>query len=142
VRLYLVRHADAAPGDPDELRPLTAKGRQQARELGARLAAEGAAGAAVLTSPLLRARETGAEIARALGTTPRPDERLAPGTTASAVREAVEEHGNAVVAVGHQPDCGRVAAALTGGPEPPFPKAGLAVIELSAADLGAGPGHS
>jgi phosphohistidine phosphatase len=130
VRLYLVRHADAAPGDPDELRPLTAEGRQQARELGARLAAEGAGGAAVLTSPLLRARQTAEEIARALGTTARADERLAPGARASGVREAAEPHGEKVVAVGHQPDCGRVAAELTGGPEPPFPKAGVVVIDL------------
>jgi phosphohistidine phosphatase len=130
VRLYLVRHADAAPGEPDELRPLTARGRQQARELGARLAAEGVAGAAVLTSPLLRARETAEEIARALGTTPEADERLAPGATATGVRDAAAEHGMNVVAVGHQPDCSRVAAELTGGPEPPFPKAGLVVIDL------------
>ena len=133
MRLYLVRHAEAAAGEPDDLRPLTATGRRQARELGARLAAEGAAGAAVITSPLLRARETGEEIARALGTEPRPDERLAPGATASSVREAVDEHGDAVVAVGHQPDCGRIAAELTGGPEPRFPTAGTVVIELADA---------
>jgi phosphohistidine phosphatase len=130
VRLYLVRHAEAAPGEPDELRPLTAKGRRQARDLGQRLAAQGAAGAAVLTSPLLRARETGEEIARAIGTSPRPDERLAPGAGAGALREIAAEHGEAVVAVGHQPDCGRAAAELTGGPEPPFPAAGLVVIDL------------
>ncbi len=130
MRLYLVRHADAAPGEPDELRPLTPTGRQQARELGARLAAEGAAGAAVLTSPLLRARETAEEIARALGTEPEADERLAPGATATGVRDAASEHGGNVVAVGHQPDCSRVAAELTGGPEPSFPKAGLVVIDL------------
>jgi phosphohistidine phosphatase len=137
VRLYLVRHADAAPGEPDELRPLTVRGRQQARELGARLAAEGATGAAVLTSPLLRARETAEEIARALGTAPEADERLAPGATATGVRDAVIQHGENVVAVGHQPDCARVAAELTGGPEPPFPKAGLVVIELSGSAEGA-----
>jgi phosphohistidine phosphatase len=132
MRLYLVRHADAAPGDPDELRPLTPRGRQQARELGARLAAEAPGGAAVLTSPLLRARETAEEIARALGTAPKADERLAPGATATGVRAAVQEHGGHVVAVGHQPDCGRVAAELTGSPAPPFPKAGMVVIELPA----------
>jgi len=130
VRLYLVRHAEAAAGEPDELRPLTASGRQQARELGARLAAQGAVGAAVLTSPLLRARETGEEVARALDTEPRPDERLAPGATAAGVREAVAEHAGPVVVIGHQPDCGRIAAELTGGPEPRFPTAGVAVIEL------------
>jgi phosphohistidine phosphatase len=131
MRLYLVRHAEAAAGEPDELRRLTANGRRQARELGARLAAEGASGAAVLTSPLLRARETAEEIARALGTEPTPDERLAPGATANDVRAAIVGHGGAVVAIAHQPDCGRVAAELTGGPEPPFPAAGLAVIELA-----------
>jgi phosphohistidine phosphatase len=130
MRLYLVRHADAAPGEPDELRPLTARGRQQARDVGARLAAEGAGGAAVVASPLLRARETAEEIARALGTTAEPDERLAPGATAAGIREAASERGATVVAVGHQPDCGRVAAALTGGPEPPFPTAGVVAIDL------------
>jgi phosphohistidine phosphatase len=130
VRLYLVRHADAAPGEPDALRPLTAHGHQQARELGARLAAEGAGGAAVLTSPLLRARETADEIARVLRTTAEPDERLAPGATADAVRDAAVDRGDKVVAVGHQPDCGRIAAELTAGPEPHFPKAGVVTIDI------------
>ena len=133
VRLFLVRHAEAESGEPDELRALTARGRQQARELGARLAAEGASGAAVVTSPLLRARETAAEIGRALGTTPAPDDRLAPGATADGVRDALSERTGAadrVVAIGHQPDCGRIAAALTDGPEPDFPTAGVVVIDL------------
>ena len=34
MRLYLVRHAQAAPGEPDDLRPLTPEGRDQARALG------------------------------------------------------------------------------------------------------------
>jgi phosphohistidine phosphatase len=131
VRLFLVRHAEAEPGEPDELRALTAHGRQQARDLGARLAAEGAEGAAVVTSPLLRARETAEEIARALGTTAVADERLAPGATADTVREAADEHGtDTIVAIGHQPDCGRIAAELTGGPEPLFPTAGVVTIDL------------
>lgn len=132
MRLFLVRHAEAEPGEPDELRKLTARGREQARELGARLAAEGAEGAPVVTSPLLRARETAEEIARALGTTPEPDERLAPGATAETVRAAADELGaEAIVAIGHQPDCGRIAAALTGGPEPAFPTAGVVTIDLA-----------
>ena len=134
MRLYLVRHAEAAPGDPDELRPLTATGREQARELGARLAAAGASGAAVVTSPLLRARETGEEIARALGTSPEPDERLAPGADAAVLRELASEHPAGLVAVGHQPDCGRAAAELTGGSEPRFPPAGLVVIDLPGSE--------
>ena len=130
MRVFLVRHAEAAPGEPDELRALTAAGRAQARELGSRLAADGVRPAAVLTSPLLRARETGEELARATGAPARPDERLKPGATAEDVRAASAGHGQDVVVVGHQPDFGRIAAELTGGEEPPFPAAGMVVIDL------------
>jgi phosphohistidine phosphatase len=130
VRLYLVRHAEAESGEPDELRRLTPEGREQARVLGQRLRADEARPAAILTSPLLRARETGGELARALDVATEPDERLAPGATADDVRAAITGRGDEVVVVGHQPDCGQIAAALTGGPEPPFPAAGLVVLEL------------
>lgn len=129
MRLYLVRHAEAAPGDPDELRPLTTEGRQQARALGARLRDEAASPEVVLTSPLLRARETGGELARALGVETEPDERLEPGASLEDVRAAVAGRGEHVVVVCHQPDCSQIAAALTGS-EPAFPPAGLAILEL------------
>jgi phosphohistidine phosphatase len=131
VQLYLVRHAEAADGEPDELRPLTAEGRRAARELGERLAAVGVRPDAVLTSPLLRARQTGAELARAAGIEPEPDERLAPGATADDVKAAAAGRGENVVVVGHQPDCGRIAAALTGGEEPSFAPAAMLAFELS-----------
>jgi phosphohistidine phosphatase len=130
VRLYLVRHAEAAPGEPDELRPLTQEGREQARALGERLRGENASPAVILTSPLLRARETAGELARALDVESEPDERLAPGASADDVRAAIEGRGDQVVVVGHQPDCGQIAGALTGGPEPRFPAGGFVVLEL------------
>jgi phosphohistidine phosphatase len=130
MRLYLVRHGEAAPGDPDESRPLTSEGREQARALGARLRNEDASPSVVLTSPLLRARETGAELAKALDVDTEPEERLAPGATVEDVRAAVEGRGEQVVVVGHQPDFGQIAAALTGGPEPRFPAGGLVVLDL------------
>ena len=98
--------------------------------LGRRLAGEGARPAVVLTSPLLRARETAEEIGRATSAGVEADERLAPGATASEVRATVAGRGDEIVVVGHQPDCGQIAAVLTGGPEPRFPTAGLCVIEL------------
>jgi phosphohistidine phosphatase SixA len=130
MRLYLVRHAEAAPGEPDELRALTPEGREQARALGKRLFSEDVVPAVILTSPLLRARETGSEIARAFDIESIPDDRLAPGATVDDVRDAVEGRGDHVIVVGHQPDCGQIAAALTGGPEPRFPAGGHAVLEL------------
>ncbi len=112
MRLFVVRHAEAAPGDPDELRPLTDAGRAAARALGDRLAGE--AVDAVLSSPLLRARETAEAIARAAGLEAEADERLAPGADADDVREAVAGRGEVIVTVGHQPDCSEIVLALTG----------------------------
>jgi phosphohistidine phosphatase len=130
MRLYLVRHAEAAPGEPDDLRALTPDGRRAARDLGDRLANEGVRPDAVISSPLLRARETAAEIGRALGVEPEADDRLGSGATADGLRELVEGRGEMVVAVGHQPDCGRIAAELGDGVEPPFPPAGVVVLEI------------
>src|SRR5215210_5869688 len=131
VQLVIVRHAEAASGEPDELRPLTPQGREAARALGRQLEREGFQPDAILTSPLLRARETARELARPAGLEPEPDERLAPGATAEAVRAAVEERGETVVVVGHQPDCSKIAAELTGGPEPAFPPGGMVAIDLA-----------
>jgi len=130
VRVFLVRHAEAEPGEPDELRALTTHGRRQAQELGVRFARHDIKPDAVLSSPLLRARQTAEAIAAALGATAEPDERLAPGATADDLRAAAAGRGEIVVAVGHQPDCGQIAAAITGGPAPDFPAAGVHELEL------------
>ena len=66
----------------------------------------------VVTSPLLRARETAAAIAKATGAELRVDDRLAPGATLDGLLEAVAGAGDVVVAVGHQPDCSELAEAL------------------------------
>jgi phosphohistidine phosphatase len=133
VRLLLIRHAEALPGEPDELRPLTANGRAVARALGKRLATEGVRPDAVLTSPLLRARETGDAIAAALGCSSEPVQALTPGATLENVRSAAAGRGETVIVVGHQPDCGRIAAALGDGREPPFPPGGIAHLRLEPA---------
>lgn len=130
MRLLLVRHADALPGEPDDLRRLSPDGRAAAQALGRRFAEEGVRPAAILTSPLLRARETGDALAAALGCAAEPSEALAPGASAAAVQEAVAGRGETVIAVGHQPDCGQIAAALGDGVEPPFPPAGVAEVQL------------
>lgn len=130
MRVLIVRHAEAGPGSPDDLRTLTTAGREQARGLGWRLRDEGFEPDAVLSSPLLRARETAAALA--LGE-PEADERLAPGATPDDIREAVLDRGETVIVVGHQPDCGQAVAAFTNGPEPPFPTCGHVLVELGTA---------
>lgn len=129
VRIYIVRHAEAESGDSDELRALTAAGREQARALAERLRSEQPPLDAVLTSPLLRARETAAAIAEATALQPEVDERLAPGATADDLRAAVAGRGERVAVVGHQPDCGEAVVELT-GETVRFPPAGVHAIDL------------
>ena len=112
MRVFLVRHAEAAPGEPDELRPLTEAGRTAARALGERLAAENPD--AVVTSPHLRARETGDAVARAAGVQAEPDDRLGFDATAETLKAAVAGKGETVIAVAHQPNCSEIVLALTG----------------------------
>ena len=130
MQLVIVRHAEAAPGEPDELRPLTSAGREQARMLGKRLREQGIDPDAVVSSPLLRARETAAALG--LGD-PDVDERLAPGATPADIRDTAAGRGETVVIVAHQPDCGHAVAALSGGPEPAFPPCGHVLLELDPA---------
>jgi len=127
VRLFVVRHAEAAPGEPDHLRPLTGSGRKAAEALGEQLAA--AQIDAVLSSPLVRARETAAAIAKASGLEVELDDRLAPGATADDLRAAVAGHGDTVVTVGHQPDCSEIVLSLTGR-EVKFKPAGVHEVDL------------
>ncbi len=126
MRLLIVRHAEATLGEPDELRRLTPRGRTQARALGRRLR-ERHVPDAVVTSPLLRARETADALE--LGE-PHVDVRLAPGAHPADFHDAARGHGVTVVVVGHQPDCGRAVAALTDGSAPPFPPCACAVVDL------------
>jgi phosphohistidine phosphatase len=125
MRLYVLRHAKAEKGEPDALRRLSDKGREQSRRLQEELA--DVSFDAVISSPLLRARETAALV---VGREPEIDDRLSPGATAADVRAVVAGRGETVLIVGHNPDCPLIVAELTGGPEPDFPTAGLVVIEI------------
>ena len=127
MRVFLVRHAEAKPGVPDELRPLTDAGRATARELGTRLAAETLD--AVVTSPHLRARETGEAIAQAAGLEAQPDDRLGFDATADSLLEALAGKGATVVAVAHQPNCSEIVLALTGR-DVSFAPGGVQELEL------------
>jgi phosphohistidine phosphatase len=112
--VFLVRHAHADTGEPDELRTLSERGRAEAAALADRLATHETPPQLVLTSPLVRARETADAIAGRTGAEVRADERLAPGATAAALREAVADEAGPVAVVGHQPDCSEIAQELTG----------------------------
>ncbi|CAN5167667.1 hypothetical protein BH20ACT13_BH20ACT13_11670 [soil metagenome] len=129
--LFLVRHAHSDPGDPDDLRPLSGRGLGEARALAERLATHSTPPRLVLSSPLLRARETAEAIADAGSAELRIDERLAPGTTLERLGDAVAGVDGPVAAVCHQPDCSEIALELT-GEDPGFPPGGVAELSLDA----------
>src|SRR5262249_773808 len=134
MKVMLVRHAEAAPGDPDELRTLTPAGHEQARRLGERLRADGLEPDAVLTSPLLRARETAADLGFG---EPEPLDPLGPGATPADVRAAGAGPGRAGGGppAGWRPHRGGArrggrAAVSTGGRADPRAVSAIVVEEL------------
>lgn len=127
--VFLVRHAHSDPGDPDDLRILSARGQEEAQAVAERLAAHDTPPRLVLSSPLVRARQTAEHVGRATRAEVRVDERLAPGATAELLQEAVAGVAGPIAAVGHQPDCSEIARAVT-GEDPGFPTGGMAEISL------------
>jgi phosphohistidine phosphatase len=114
MRIHLCRHAEASPGEPDELRELTPAGLEGARQLGAELAALDEPPRAVLTSPLVRARQTAEPVAERLGCAMLVRDELRPGANAESLRAAVSGLDGRVAAVCHQPDCSGIMLAVTG----------------------------
>jgi phosphohistidine phosphatase len=122
--LWLLRHAEAADGQPDDERPLTERGIIQAQDAGRALEAIGARVDACLSSPKLRARQT-AELACApLGVEVTIEPRLA-GEPFDAY-ELAAGLGD-VLLVGHDPSFTLTLHQLTGA-QARMKKGGLAAI--------------
>src|SRR3954468_10908393 len=137
--IYLIRHGlaeergDAWPDDTK--RPLTEEGMSRMRKSVRGLARLGVAMDAVLTSPLVRARQT-AEIVVA-GLSSRPSlvtiKSLAPEGTVADVIADLEKHAKKprIALVGHEPSIGELAARLVGSRHSiEFKKGAIAPIDL------------
>jgi phosphohistidine phosphatase len=139
VDLFIIRHADAlALGErgitQDEDRPLSERGETQARVIGAGLRRRGVQLAHIVTSPLLRARQTAEEILR-VWSPPLPEihisPELAPGGKRKKLARFLEVLGDGPAAlVGHQPDLSELTAWLIGSrrAQVDFAKAGVAHV--------------
>jgi phosphohistidine phosphatase len=149
MELYLIRHADAVPvGDNgianDADRPLTDLGRNQAKALAKALQKQGIHLDKLLTSPLLRARQTAEEIVSSwVGPQPAIEEcePLEPGGKAKKLAKFVRDlEVNAVGLVGHQPDLSEHVAWLIGSKRAhiDLEKAGVAAIRCGEARKGGG----
>lgn len=123
--IWLLRHAHAAPGHPDETRPLTTKGQSQARAAGLALQRLGVKLDACLSSPKLRALDTarlaceplGLEVTIARALTGEP---FLPADVAAGYEDAL--------LVGHSPSISQALHDATGA-RAPLRKGGLAAID-------------
>ena len=138
--LYLIRHGlaeergDAWPDDAK--RPLTEDGMARMRKAVRGLARIGVSIDLILTSPLVRARQT-AEIVAA-GLEPRPTvvnvDALTPAGTFTSLAGELEKHARRtrIALVGHEPNIGEIAARLVGSRHPiEFKKGAVCRIDLA-----------
>jgi phosphohistidine phosphatase len=144
MNLYLMRHGIAVTADQpgiesDSERPLTAKGTKRMRRAARGLRRLGISFDALLTSPLVRARQTAEIVADALGLEAQLEEipELAPQSSVDHLisrltRFQDKEH---VLLVGHNPLLGHAASFLIAGKkeislEIELKKGGLCRIEI------------
>ncbi len=123
--LWLLRHAEARDGKPDDERPLTEAGERQARAAGRALARLGVTIDACLTSPKLRARQTAELACEPLGVEVTVEPRL--GGEPFDAGDMVAGLGD-VLLVGHDPSFSLTLHDLTGA-QSRLSKGGLAGIE-------------
>ena len=123
--LWLLRHGDAASGNPDETRPLTERGIQESQDAGLALARLGTSLDACLSSPKVRALHTAQLACEPLGLEVETTEALA-GPPFDAL-DLAAGRGD-VLLVGHDPSISLALHDLTGA-QVRMKKGGLAGID-------------
>jgi phosphohistidine phosphatase len=144
MKIYIVRHGIAqerlGPGvTTDAQRPLTDEGRDETRLVAHALKRLGIKADMIVTSPLVRARQTAEIINDVIGGKDdlKVTDTLAPGGEPAAVYKYLRQfnHADEIFCVGHEPDVGRLTGALIwAGPgvEIPFKKAGVCRVDIAS----------
>lgn len=139
LELYLIRHGVAAErGDDypdDSKRPLTNGGISRLRKEAKALDELGGALDHIITSPLVRARQTADIFAESLKSKPSvsQSDALAPAGTSSAVIQELAKHmrKGRIALVGHEPNLGELAGRLIGARMPlEFKKGAICRIDF------------
>ena len=144
LTILLIRHADAGDSaawvGSDAERPLSKKGRKQAKRLGTLLERLNVRPDVVLTSPRVRAADTAALVGRRIGREPKVEPRLDAGFGAEALGSLVAEldpTASMLAIVGHDPDFSVLASWLV---DAPIAMAKGALVRVDLPDRVTGPG--
>ena len=139
MELYLMRHGIPVSGTgiPDRMRALSPEGVRETERAAAGLAAIGTRFDRIFTSPLVRAAQTAAIVARAQPSPISAEEleELAGGVVPEAIFRALGcvPVTARILLVGHEPDMSGLAALLTGAPAGetiPFGRGSIARIDV------------
>ena len=139
LELYLVRHAIAAERGADypddSKRPLTSEGISRFRKEAKALAALDVDVDQIISSPLVRAKQTAEILAQAVPSQPSIEmsDALAPAGTPAAVFQELAKHMRKarIALVGHEPNIGELAARLIGSRTPvEFKKGAICRIDF------------
>jgi phosphohistidine phosphatase len=146
MKLYLLRHGTASDVAPsDAARELTREGEEEAQIAGSALAELGVKPSHILSSPLVRARQTAEIAAQALKVHREVEsvDELANGTTTPALLKALKSRSSAdeILLVGHMPSLSEHLAALIGSKSPqglPLGKGSVACVDMDELRPGRG----
>ncbi len=131
--LYFFRHGDAEPaaaGQPDEERRLTERGKRETLAAAQALRHAGLRPEAIVTSPLLRARETGEILQGAFGVRATADDRLRSGCRMAAIQGMLSNRPHqSILLVGHEPDFSTIVGRLIGDARVQMKKSGCARVQ-------------
>lgn len=133
--LAIVRHGEAAPGQPDHERHLTLRGEAEASSVGEWVArTPSLAGALLWSSPYRRAQQTARAIAGTSGLTLETVEGMTPDDDIDALIERLARWDavRPLIVVSHMPLVGALAGRLVDGGTfagMAFPTAGIALLE-------------
>jgi phosphohistidine phosphatase len=139
MKVYFLRHGIADPENwngPDDLRPLTGEGIKRMSLEAKALAKMDLGVEAVVTSPLVRAKQTAEIVSRKLGVDVSEDGRLAFGFNARLCADIVRERSEAraIMLVGHEPSMSATIGDITGGSRLDFKKGSVACVEIGDPD--------
>jgi phosphohistidine phosphatase len=139
IELYLVRHAIAEARGPewpdDAKRPLSDEGRGKMGKQAAGLDTLNVRIEEILTSPLVRTRQTAEILAKGLSSRPKITDfpPLAPGHSIKEALMALKDYEkrSRLALVGHEPGLGELLAALIGTRNPvTFKKGGVSLVKV------------